>query len=167
MRIIAIFYFDQHAYKYVQDLSFVSSLNRNSVSELMHEFVKSTEKTIRDHCKIFEYTRWQLVCHRVHEDNAVMVTDNEYPTNVSFELLRKVQESPDIMTNILSNCQDPRTVSNVYRVRVDEMLVIIHEKNEETINCAVDEIVEKSENLSNQARTFYKVVKKHNQCCII
>ena len=171
MRIIAIFYFDQHTYKYVQDLSFVSFFNRNSVSELMHEFVKGAVKTIQDHRKIFEYPPWQLVCHRVQDINAVIVTDNDYPTNVSFELLKKIHESPNIITNILSNCQDPRTVSNMYRVRaqLDETMVIMHENIEKIIKRGsdIDELVEKSETLSTQSRMFYKVAKKHNRCCII
>ena len=130
MRIIAIFYFNQYAYKYVQDLSFVDYFNRNSVSEQLHEFVKGTVKTIQDHRKIFEYPPWQLVCHHVQDINAVIVTDNEYPTNILFEFLQKIHESPDIITNILSNCQDPRTVSNMYRVKVDETMVIMHENLE-------------------------------------
>tara|TARA_B100000795_G_scaffold197364_1_gene151334 strand:+ start:88 stop:546 length:459 start_codon:yes stop_codon:yes gene_type:complete len=132
MRIIAIFYLNAGTYKYVQDLSFVSGLNRASVSELMHEFVKIAVKTMHDHRKIFEYTPWQLVCHRVDQNNAVMVTDNDYPSSVSFELLQKVHESPDIIQNMLSNCQDPRTVSNTYRVRAQLDEVIIHE------NCGSD-----------------------------
>lgn len=171
MRIIAIFYFTQHTYNYVQDLSFVSFFNRNSVSELMHEFVKGAVKTMHDHRKIFEYPPWQLVCHRVDENNAVMVTDNEYPTSISFELLQKVHESPEIMKNVLSDCQDPRTVSNMYRVRaqIDETLVILHENIEKIIKRGsdIDELVQKSEHLSNQSRMFYKVAKKHNRCCII
>lgn len=127
MRIIAIFYLNAGTYKYVQDLSFVSLFNRNSLSELMHEIVKRTVKTTHDHRKIFEYTPWQLVCHRVDQNNAVMVTDNDYPSSVSFELLQKVHESPDIIQNMLSNCQDPWTVSNTYRVRAQFDEVIIHE----------------------------------------
>lgn len=126
MRIVAIFYFDATGNKYVQDLNFVSFFNRSSVSELMHEYVKGALATLRDHRKIFEYPQWQLVCHRVHDNSAVLITDNEYPTSVSFELLRKVHECPDNMQYILSNSQNPWTVTPTLR----ETVVITHEKFE-------------------------------------
>lgn len=159
MRLIAIFYFDATTYNYVQDLSFVSFLNRNSVSELMHEFVKNINQTMQDHRKIYEYPPWQLVCHRRHNNNAVLITDNEYPTSVSFELLEKIHKSPELMKNILNNCQDPRNVSTLYRVRVHETLVIVHENLDKIIARDIDELFEKSQNLSHQSRIFYK--KKH------
>ncbi len=104
-----------------------------------------------------EYPPWQLVCHSVHENNAVMVTDNEYPTSVSFELLQKV--SPDIIQNILSDCQDPQTVSHVYRVRAQSNVdyFIMHENIEIKRGSDIDDLVQKSENLSTQSRMFYKV----------
>ena len=129
MKLVAAFIFKKNTIRHVEDLQFVSCLKRNSVRELMHEFVRIAAANIQDTRKIFEHPPWQFVLLKLNNQTLGMVTDIEYPVNVSYELLTKLYHDPDVLHNIIRECQDPRTISPVYRIgqQLDEILIIIHE----------------------------------------
>jgi synaptobrevin family protein YKT6 len=173
MRIIAVYYVTQKEYRHFHDLSFVSFFNRNSVHELLNEFVLAAAKSLCQGRKVFEHDDVILACHRVGEAVAVLVTDLEYPSRISFELLRRVHEdsSDAHLSQVVQQCQDPGTVDALIRVQqqLDETLVVMHENMNKILarGDSIDLLVEKSENLSQQSKMFYKVARKHNRCCHI
>lgn len=177
MRIIAVYYLStsQREYRHFHDLSFISYFNRNSVHELLNEFVLAAGNSLDvDPCrKVFEHDDVIIACHRIGEAVAVLVTDLEYPSRISFELLRRVHEdSSDVhLSQIVQQCQDPGTVDALIRVqqKLDETLVIMHENVNKILarGDSIDLLVEKSEHLSKQSKMFYKVARKHNRCCHI
>jgi synaptobrevin family protein YKT6 len=171
MKLVAVFIFEADNILYVEDLNFVSYFNRNSVRELMHELVKIAVTNTCDTRKIFEHPPWQLVVLKLQDKTLVMVTDNEYPTAVSFELLMKLSHDVSGLPSIIEECKDPRTISPMYRInqQMDETLVIMHENVDKILQRSEDinKLVQKSERLSNQSKIFYKVARKHNRCCSI
>lgn len=177
MRIIAVYYVNtsQRQYLHFHDLSFISYFNRNSVHELLNEFVLAAANSLEvDPCrKVFEHEDVILACHRVGKVVAVLVTDLEYPSRISFELLRRVHEdsSDAHLTQVVQQCQDPGTVDALIRVQqqLDETLVVMHENVNKILarGDSIDLLVEKSEHLSQQTKMFYKVARKHNRCCHI
>jgi len=171
MKLVAAFIFEADNILYAEDLNFVSYFNRNSVRELMHELVRVAASTTVDARKIFEHPPWQLVVLKLEDKTLVMVTDNEYPTVVTYELLMKLSRDPTVLQNIIAECQDPRTISLMYRVRqqLDETIVIMHENVDKILQRSEDinALVQKSERLSQTSKTFYKVARKHNRCCSI
>lgn len=170
MKLVAAFIFEADNILYAEDLNFITFFNRNSVRELMHELVRLAATTTQDRRKIFEHPPWQLVVLKLEDKTLVMVTDNEYPTSVSYELLSKLVHDPTVLQNIITDCQDPRC-RPMYRVRqqLDETLVIMHENVDKILQRSEDinELVQKSERLSQTSKTFYKVARKHNRCCSI
>lgn len=171
MKLVAAFIFEDNDVLYAEDLNFISYFNRNSVREIMHELVRAAVSNMQDTRKIFEHPPWQLVLMTMNQKTFVIVTDNDYPVGVSYELLMKLHHQPDVLTSMIRECQDPRTISPIYRVRqqLDETLVIMHENVDKILqrNEDINELVQKSERLSNQSKIFYKVARKHNRCCSI
>ena len=171
MKIVAAFVIYGFNCNYVEDLNFVSYFNRNSVRELMHELVMAAVKRLSDPRKIILSSPWQFVLMKKLSRVCVLVTDEEYPTTVSFEILHKLHTNPEILERLLENCQCPQTISPMYRIRaqLDETLVIMHDNIDKIIERGhdIDELVEKSENLSKTSKTFYRVAKKHNRCCVV
>lgn len=171
MKLVAAFIFEADNILYAEDLNFITFFNRNSVRELMHELVRLAAITTQDRRKIFEHPPWQFVVLKLEDKTLVMVTDNEYPTSVSYELLSKLVHDPTVLQNIITDCQDPRTISPMYRVRqqLDETMVIMHENVDKILQRSEDinKLVQKSERLSQTSKTFYKVARKHNRCCSI
>jgi synaptobrevin homolog YKT6 len=170
MKLVAAFIFEADNILYAEDLNFVSYFNRNSVRELMHELVRVAASTTVDARKIFEHPPWQLVVLKLEDKTLVMVTDNEYTTVVTYELLMKLSRDPTVLQNIIEECQDP-CCRLMYRVRqqLDETIVIMHENVDKILQRSEDinELVQKSERLSQTSKTFYKVARKHNRCCSI
>jgi|TARA_B110001450_G_scaffold34567_1_gene29996 synaptobrevin family protein YKT6 len=171
MKLVAAFIFEADKILYAEDLNFVTFFNRNSVRELMHELVRVVAAEVQDLRKIFEHPPWQFVVLKLQDKTLVMVTDNEYPTSVSYELLTKLAHDPTVLQNIILQCQDPRTISPLYRIRqqLDETMVIMHENVDKILQRSEDinKLVQKSERLSQTSKTFYKVARKHNRCCSI
>lgn len=171
MKLIAAFIFEGDNTLYVEDLNFVNFFNRNSVRELMHELVRVAAENAQDMRKIFEHPPWQFIVLKLPNKTLVMVTDNEYPTSVAYEILMKLSTDSSILQNVLTACQDPRTISSLYRIhqQLDETIVIMHENVDKIIQRSEDinELVQKSERLSQTSKTFYKVARKHNRCCSI
>jgi len=121
VKLVAVFIFKKDAIRHVEDLQFVSCLKRNSVRELMHEFVRIAAANIQDTRKIYEYPPWQFVLLKLDKQTLVMVTDIEYPVNVSYELLMKVYHEPNVLCNIgngfavvFSHCQTDARVAHIY-----------------------------------------------------
>ena len=167
MKIVSIFLIEDEETRYVEDLNFVPYFNRLSVAELMREMVREAHLVAQDSRKIYEHPPWQILVLKTSTPHVAMVTDNEYPVSVAFEIMSKVQEQPALLDDILQHCQDPRTVSPMYRVRqqLDETLVIMHENVDKIIQRSEDiaVLVEKSERLSASSKMFYKVARKQNR----
>lgn len=169
MKLVAAFIFEADNILYAEDLNFVSYFNRNSVRELMHELVRVAASTTVDPRKIFEHPPWQLVVLKLQDKTLVMVTDNEYPTAVTYELLMKLSRDPTVLQNIIEECQDPSCQRQTITQQLDATLVIMHENVDKILQRGEDinALVQKSERLSQTSKTFYQVARKHNRCCSI
>lgn len=171
MKVVSVFIFDGDDCTYVEDLQFVSYFNRRSVSELMRELVREAVRRVDDMRKIYEHPPWQVVTLNMHGKRLAMVTDNEYPVSVAYEILMKLCDEPSLLSTVLENCQDPRAMSPLYRLQqnLGDTLVIMHENVDKMLERGEDiaRLVEKSERLSATSKTFYKVARTHNRCCVI
>jgi len=100
-------------------------LNRSG-SDFPNAVVKHAISRLHDERKIFEHPQWKMCCHRVARTVVIIVTDNDYPTSLTFELLQKIHDVPEYLTTIVTECQNPRLIKSMYRT-VNPTLVIIHE----------------------------------------
>lgn len=163
---------ENHSIQFKTNLDFVSVFNRNSIKELLHEFVISAAESLNNpERKIFEHKEFQFLCHRQENIVLVLVTDHEYPSRVSFDILREISITPtnSKLIDVINNRQDGLDTLSRIKNSIDETMVIAHENVNRVIQRGedIDKLVEKSERLSATSKTFYKVAKKHNRCCII
>ncbi|XP_070541283.1 synaptobrevin homolog YKT6-like [Ptychodera flava] len=174
------------------DLSTFGYFQKSSVQEFMkftsQIIVERTQPAQRTSVKQEEYN-----CHAyIRSDSlaGVLIADHEYPQRVAFTLLSKTLEqfatevpshlwpsatAKDIkfenLEPILLKYQNPREADALTKVQaeLDETKIIMHNTIEAVLQRGekLDDLVEKSQDLSMQSKTFYKTARKTNQCCVI
>lgn len=131
------------------------------------------------------------MCHvYVRSDNlaAVLIADHEYPQRVAHTLITKVlddftQKVPiefwatgtessinfTLLPAYLAKYQDPREGDALTKMQddLDETKIILKNTIEAVLDRGekLDDLVNKSEQLSFQSKAFYKTAKKTNSCC--
>lgn len=138
-------------------------------------------------------THEQYVVHcYVRSDGlaAAVTTDIEYPARVAFVLITQMLEeftgtvgdswkavtTPESVSfppieNYLQKYQDPATADKVTKIQkdLDETTQILHKTIDSVLErgAKLDDLVERSDDLSKQSKMFYKQAKKTNSCCVI
>uniref|UniRef100_A0A3B1IEY8 YKT6 v-SNARE homolog n=1 Tax=Astyanax mexicanus TaxID=7994 RepID=A0A3B1IEY8_ASTMX len=133
----------------------------------------------------------EYMCHvHIRDDGlaAVAIADTEYPQRVCFSLLEKVLDefsrqvddrqwptgTPEtirftMLEEYLNKYQNPREADALTRVQaeVDETKIILHKTMESLLERGekLDDLVQKSEELGQTSKAFYKTAKKQNRCC--
>ena len=133
----------------------------------------------------------EYMCHAyVRSDSLVglCVSDHEYPNRVAHTLLTKILE--DFTAQVprsqwpegkevagfsgpldvhLKKFQNPAEADPMMKVQteLDETKIILHNTIEAVLSRGekLDDLVDKSEGLSLQSKTFYKTARKTNSCC--
>ncbi|GFO46266.1 synaptobrevin homolog ykt6-like [Plakobranchus ocellatus] len=174
------------------ELASFGYFQRATVNEFMtftsKILVERTATSSRASVKEQEY-----ICHVfVRSDNlsGVVIADHEYPQRVAHTLISKVvEEFPEKcpkpqwssvvenavqypeLTDYLRKYQNPKEADAMTKIQseLDETKIILHNTIEAVLERGekLDDLVEKSEGLSLQSKTFYKTAKKTNQCCVI
>lgn len=174
------------------DLSSFGFFQRSSVKEFMNfsskVIVERTMAGSRASIKEQEY-----ICHvYVKSTNvgAVVIADHEYPQRVAHTLLNKVIDDFETkvdkkywsvakedeikfpeLEEFLVKYQNPREADAMTKINadLDETKIILHNTIEAVLERGekIDDLVEKSEGLSLQSKTFYKTARKTNSCCVI
>ncbi|XP_074588480.1 VAMP-like protein YKT61 [Curcuma longa] len=131
--------------------------------------------------------------YKVHSYNrndlcALAFTDDHYPVRSAFSLLNQILDEyqkafgeswRDVkvdatqpwlyLTEALIKFQDPAEVDKLFKIQrdLDETKIILHKTIENLLDRGVklDDLVEKSSDLSAASQMFYKQAKKTNQCC--
>ncbi|XP_076845061.1 synaptobrevin homolog YKT6-like [Brachyhypopomus gauderio] len=176
--------------KAAYELSSFSYFQRSSIQEFM-AFTGAliVERSVlgnRSSVKEKDY-----MCHvHIRDDglSAVLIADSEYPQRVCFSLLDKVLDefsrqvddrewstgTPDsirfpLLDEYLSKYQNPREADAITRLQaeVDETKIILHNTMDSLLQRGekLDDLVQKSEDLGQTSKTFYKTARKHNSCC--
>eukprot|EP00946_MAST-07B_sp_MAST-7B-sp1_P003342 g3342.t1 len=125
-----------------------------------------------------------------------VICDQEYPSRVAFSLIRKMLDAfakehgggtaggtpawtsmAEMSVNFapmgeaIVSYQDPNQVDKLSKIQkeLDETTQIMHETIDKVLERGVklDDLVDRSADLSSQSRMFYKTAKKHNSCCTI
>ncbi|CAD6188536.1 unnamed protein product [Caenorhabditis auriculariae] len=182
---------DVRAFKSAFDLSSFSFFQRGSVQEFMQFtgklLVERSGLGARSSVKENEY-----LCHcYVRNDGlgAVCVTDAEYQARVAMSCLSRVLDDftskvsavqwPQIKSDkdctynglpeLLAKWQNPRDADPMTRVQeeVEETKIVMHNTIQSVLDRGekLDDLVKKSENLSDQSKLFYTQARKMNKCC--
>lgn len=162
----------------------------------IQEFMDFTSKIITERTNVAQrqsVREQEYMCHvyvRSDSLSGVLISDHDYPTRVSFTLLNKVLDDfatkhaafqwstagdsglpyPELI-DFLDKYQNPREADAMTKIQsdLDETKIILHNTIEAVLARGekLDDLVEKSEGLSLQSKTFYKTAKKTNSCCTL
>jgi synaptobrevin family protein YKT6 len=155
---------------------------------LTKTFLKRTEPGQR---QSVEHEGYVVHCY-VRSDGlaGAVTTDMEYPARVAFSLIGQLLEdvsatlgdswktvtTPESMVfapvqEYLTKYQDPASADKITKIQkdLDETTSILHKTIDSVLERGVklDNLVDKSNDLSAQSKLFYKQAKKTNSCCVI
>ncbi|KAI9340269.1 Longin-like domain-containing protein [Obelidium mucronatum] len=175
------------------DLTSFNYFQRGSVQEFLGFFIKTAvERTQRGQRQKIEEQNMYVGHVYVRSDGlaGVIVTDIEYPTRSAFTIVNKVLEEfstrfpssqwgtlnpastgtqyPELKAQ-LTKFQDPHAADPLLRVQrdLDETKIVLHKTMESLLNRGevLDDLVQRSDQLSSQSKMFYKTAKSTNSCC--
>jgi synaptobrevin family protein YKT6 len=162
------------------------------VKEMLTFFTKTfTKRTDPGQRQSIAHESFVVHCY-VRSDGlaGAVTTDEEYPSRVAFVLLTQVMDEytttvgsawtlvsePDSvefppLEEYLAKYQDPAAADKVTKIQKDleDTTQILHKTIDSVLERGVklDNLVERSDDLSKQSKMFYKQAKKTNSCCVI
>ncbi|KAK7689511.1 hypothetical protein QCA50_007303 [Cerrena zonata] len=174
------------------DLSTFSFYQRGSVGEFMSFFTRTiserTPQGQRQSVQENNYTAHVYNRGGAEQLAAVLIADHEYPVRPAFSLLTKLLDDftakvpqtsysspaaisfPEI-NSYLEKYQDPRQADAIMKVQqeLDETKIVLHKTIESVLQRGekINDLVDRSNQLSMQSKMFYKTAKKQNSCCVI
>lgn len=115
--------------------------------------------------------------------------DSEYPPRVAFSLLGKITEDFDAaiptwktevrneaivwpaLETMLAKYQDPASADQIMKIQknLDETRDVLHQTIDSVLQRGekLEDLVERSGELSAQSKLFYKQAKRANSCCVV
>jgi len=179
-----------------QDLASFNFFQRNGVSEFMSFTSKIvTQRTPAGSRQSVKQQEYMCHCYVKPDGLAgVIIADVEYPARVAFTLISKLLEefhkqnlswpewsnttSPndssrwDTIKEWVVKYQDPQQADSLCRVQkeLDETKVVLHQTLEGLLNRGekLDDLVSRSDMLSQSSKAFYQTAKSTNSwCCTI
>ena len=119
-----------------------------------------------------------------------VITDEEYPARVAFVLLGQFLDEfassvgdawksctvPESMAfppleEYLQKYQDPSSADKITKIQkdLDDTTKILHKTIDDVLKRGekLDDLVDRSNDLSAQSKMFYKQAKKTNSCCVV
>mmetsp|Transcript_22973 Transcript_22973/g.37300 ORF Transcript_22973/g.37300 Transcript_22973/m.37300 type:complete len:202 (-) Transcript_22973:340-945(-) len=161
---------------------------KEMISFLTKTFIKRTEPGQR---QSITHEGYVVHCY-VRSDGlgGTVTTDGEYPARVAFVLLGQILDEfatavgdswksctvPESIAfppleDYLQKYQNPAEADKITKIQkdLDETTQILHKTIDSVLERGVklDNLVERSNDLSAQSKMFYKQAKKTNSCCVI
>jgi len=174
------------------DLSSYGFFQRQGVKEMLTFFSKTfSKRTAPGQRQSITHESYVVHCYTRSDGLAgTVTTDEEYPNRVAFVLLtqmldeftttvgnswKTVTQSESVafppIEDYLAKYQDPAAADKVTKIQkdLDETTQILHKTIDNVLERGVklDNLVERSDDLSKQSKMFYKQAKKTNSCCVI
>mmetsp|Transcript_72918 Transcript_72918/g.171445 ORF Transcript_72918/g.171445 Transcript_72918/m.171445 type:complete len:204 (-) Transcript_72918:34-645(-) len=130
-------------------------------------------------------------CYVVNKPSGIagaMLADHEYPQRVAFSLLNKLLEDFSAscggtlkqdkndgcmpfppLDEAIVKYQNPQEADKIMQIQrdLDETKEVLYNTIDSVLERGqkLDDLIDKSDDLSMQSKRFYKTAKKHNQCC--
>lgn len=174
------------------DLSSYGYFQKQGVKEMITFFTKTfTKRTESGQRQSITHESYVVHCYNRSDGLAgTVTTDLEYPSRVAFVLLTQLLDEftttlgnswtntlmPESLSfppidDYLVRYQDPTTADKVTKIQkdLDDTTEILHKTIDSVLERGVklDDLVERTDDLSRQSKMFYKQAKKTNSCCVI
>ncbi|KAI1074957.1 putative snare protein [Whalleya microplaca] len=173
-----------------KELSAYSRFTRQNYGEFMSMFARTVAERTRPGQRqdveeqdytFHAYGRSEGVC-------GIIISDHSYPALVAHQLLSKVMDdflaahprsswqngqtvSMPELQDYLARYQDPHQADSIMKIQkeLDETKITLHKTIESVLQRGekIDDLVAKSDGLSNQSKMFYQQAKKQNSCCVV
>lgn len=188
-----LFCFHIHHLHYTFSLSvYFLAESSQTVKEMMTYLSKLfLKRTDRGQRQSVTHEKYVVHCY-VRSDGlgGTVITDMDYPARVAYVLLGQMLEDftesvgdawksctvPESISfpkleEYLQKYQDPSSADKITKIQkdLDETTGILHKTIDEMLKRGekLDNLVERSNDLSAQSKMFYKQAKKTNSCCVI
>jgi synaptobrevin family protein YKT6 len=156
----------------VKNLTMVGYFQRTAASEIMDAAIEAAFKISSE--GQFSVLEKELpngtYCIYTYNESAV-IADNEYPTNAIRIILAEIATMKVLDHEYLNRIQNPKNVDKILAINSDISdtkniaLMVLGKALERGEK--IDDLVEKSQKLSQSSRIFYKTAKKQNSCCVV
>lgn len=176
MKIIGILFYNDYTLKDSRfDLNFIGWFSRGTTQELLTFFCTEMVKRITEEKKLktvkHEQTDYNLNIIKNKEVCVCMICDNEYPFRVSFSVLQSVLDEKYTLDDVITKCQNPHEFDQIMRIQknMEATKDILIDTIDKTLQRGekLDDLIDRSETLSQTSKDFYKYSKKMNSCCTI
>jgi len=177
------------------DLSHIGYFQRSGAQEMLTLFKRLiTKRTPANKRQTVPLDQGDCQCHvyrRADGLAGVVAADKDYPDRVAHAFLTKLLDDfnndaagkwqPETKDNVFNNWepiahalkeyQDPSKADKITAItqELEETKQILHNTIDGVLERGVklDQLVDKSNDLSAQSKMFYKQAKKTNACCVI
>jgi len=174
------------------ELSEYSRFTKNEYANFMTMISKTVaERTKPGQRQSVEEQDYVVHCYARSEGIAGVVITKEYPHIAAHSVLSKLMDqflsevplatiqqatkdgdvSFPAIQDYLNNYQDANAANSIAKIQqeLDETKIILHKAIDSVLQRGekLEDLVQKSSDLSSQSKMFYKSAKKQNSCCIL
>ncbi|KAI3321503.1 snare-like protein [Xylariaceae sp. AK1471] len=172
------------------ELSDYSRFTRNDYAGFMTAVSKIVaERTMPGQRQSIEQEGYMFHCFARPEGVASVIISKDYPSLAAHAILSKVldeylvqhttmppgRKDGDVSFPFLRECldtyQDPAQASNISAIQhnLDETKIMLHKTIDAVLQRGekIDDLIEKSSDLSARSKAFYQGAKRQNSCCAI
>ncbi|KAK3357271.1 Longin-like domain-containing protein [Lasiosphaeria hispida] len=176
----------------VHELSEFSRFTRGEYGNFMTMIGKTVaERTRPGQRQSVEEQDYVVHCYARSEGVAGVIITKDYPNLAAHSVLSKLldqflAEKPlstiadkttdnsvpfPALDEAIVTYQDPNQANSIAKIQqeLDETKIVLHKAIDSVLQRGekLDDLVQKSSDLSNQSKMFYKTAKKQNSCCIV
>jgi len=181
MKVFSVILFDsieEQILERIEDLSTFGFFDRKFALEFFTFISKSllSRCLLNDHTSVIE-NNYKIHCYNNGILGIVIITDHEYDQRPIYYKIHKIinrytiGDRTILTKNFLLDMQDPAKYDKICKINknLNETMNVLHESIENILKRGedLDQLVEKSKDLSICSKEFYRQSKKHNSCCII
>lgn len=151
------------------NLKHFAYFSRSTILETLHFGTREVAERIN--VSRLSVTDKKLESHTIYARKrgdrvSILVADDEVPSPIAFDLLDRVLDSTVTVEDVIAYDGKVTTLKDV-KEELDNTLEIVQTNIEKLLEKQdmLDQLVEKSSDLSTMSRLFYKKSKQMNSCC--
>lgn len=180
MKLLSIIVFVNNKIKYrTSDDNIFSFLFKNNIRE-GYEF---TSQLANDKCKngditIIQENDYICSCYKATDMSIVIITDKQYPNTVTLNLIGAIEDSyqknqltDEIINEMFKKYNDQNNFDYLTKINmeIDQCHRILLDSIEKLLDRQqkIEELINKSNVLSDRSKDLFNKSKKLNSCCII
>ena len=156
------------------DLSHVSFFSRSTVREFIVFYSKTVAEHIQNSKICVTEKEYKMCAENKNNLTIVVTTDREYLDRAAFSIIdavwREMNNNIDL-NKMLEKYQDPCAADKIMKVQrdIDSAKLIMLDSVDKVLQRgqSLDQLISKSQDLSDSSKMFYQDTKKMNSCCVI